>query len=253
MKILNCGVVLSAALILSACQQGPTSPTSPTPVPSIRASQARDVAGPLVAPDPQAARAAPAARGIPAEPPAATASSAGIGERPYAKPVVTGLARSTEDGRITVEWTMDSDEHVNNYEVQWAPADIAGWSPNGADYPSGSPLTFMPEVGGRSPFGAWKVRVRGRMWRPNLSYCCIGPWSDTMVIEEYKPLRPCYVGSGVGARRLLPGGWPGVRSARGRIWVPQRHGRGSDLLARRFRRRRLRDSQNRGHRQLAGR
>ena len=99
-----------------------------------------------------------------------------------------------EDGKITIEWTMSSTAHVNNYEVQWAPADVAGWSPSGAGYPSGPPFTFLPEVGGRSPFGAWKVRVRGRKWRPNVSYCCVGPWSDTVVIEEYRPVQQCYVG-----------------------------------------------------------
>ena len=83
---------------------------------------------------------------------------------------------------------MGSDAGLYNYQVEWAPAAVAGWSPSGSDHTSRPPFTFVPEVAGRSAHEAWKVRVRTRTWIPFVGYCCGGPWSDPLVIDEYEPV-----------------------------------------------------------------
>lgn len=240
MRTLHCGVVVSTVLLLSACQEGPAAPTSPTAVPDTQTSQMiTGNSGPLDVPGPQAARVTrdpsevrvdrraagtsdnPGAAGpgrsgaVGVARRAASASGETTGHRPYPKPEVT-LRRSADGTQITADWPPSSDPHVNNYEVQWAPADATGWWPRGEDYLSEPPFTFTPEVGGMSPHGAWKVRVRARQWHPNVSSCCLGPWGDTVVIGEYGSVPLCYVGQVMepgDSCELLPGvdGVPGPR------------------------------------------
>ena len=193
MRTLYCGVVVSTVLLLSACQEGPAAPTSPTVVPNTQASHVRSASGPPDVPGPQSTQVTRVPREVRADRRAARSSDKGIGERPYGKPEPP-LVRSADGTQITADWTMSSDPHVNNYEVHWAPADRAGWWPRGESDTWEPPFTFTPEVGGMSPHGAWKVRVRARNWRPHVSFCCVGPWSDPVVIGEYGSVPLCYVG-----------------------------------------------------------
>lgn len=226
MRTFYCGVVVPTVILWSACQEGPAAPTSPTAVPNTQASQIGSDSGPPDVAGPQAARVTRDPTEVRVDRRrAARRSVKAIGERPYGKPEPT-LRRSADGTQLTVDWTMSSDPHVNNYEVHWAPADGAGWRPRGESDTWEPPFTFTPEVGGMSPHGAWKVRVRARNWRPQVSYCCVGPWSDPVVIGEYGSVPLCYVG-----QVLEPGDScyvePGFRfevTSDGRPGVPSRLG-----------------------------